>query len=393
MKKIFGLQKNIFLLGIVSFLNDLSSEMILSVLPAFFTSVLKAGAASLGLVEGVAEAGANFIKIYAGSFSDKIQKRKPFIVLGYSLSVITRPIYLLISSVGGVVGVRLADRVGKGLREGPRDAIISLSSPEGELGKSFGYHRAMDTAGAIVGPLVAYLILRQFPMGFNKVFITAFIAGLIAVGATLFITDVVGNFKKKKMTLASLALFPKGFKIYLLALFILSIGSLPLAVILLKTQSIGLTLASIPLFYVLYNISYTVFSIPGGKLSDKFGPKKVIFTGYLFLIASYIVLLFDSSLAFLVVGFLVLGIFPALTDGVQRSYAATLTSEETRGGAYGLVNAASGFGALLAGIGGGFIWQKSGSGMAFFISIIFIIVGLMILSLIKRDNDNVGQTV
>lgn len=387
MKKIFGLQKNIFLLGVVSFLNDLSSEMILSVFPAFFTSVLKAGAASLGLVEGIAEAGANFIKIYAGGLSDKIQKRKPFIVLGYSLSVITRPIYLLISSVAGVVGIRLADRVGKGLREGPRDAIISLSSPADELGKSFGYHRAMDTAGAIVGPLIAYLILRQFPTGFNKVFITAFIAGIIAVGATLFITDVVGNYKKKKMTLASLALFPKGFKIYLLALFILSIGSLPVAVMLLKTQSIGLTLASIPLFYVLYNISYSGFSIPGGKLSDKFGPKKIIFIGYLFLIASYIILLFDSSLAFLVVGFFVLGIFPALTDGVQRSYAAMLTDEENRGGAYGLVNAVAGFGALIAGIGGGFIWQKFGPGTAFFISIIIVIAGLVILSLTKSKSN------
>jgi MFS family permease len=385
MKKIFGLQKNIFLLGVVSFLNDLSSEMILSVLPAFFTSVLKAGAASLGLVEGVAEAGANFIKIYAGSFSDKIQKRKPFIVLGYSLSVITRPIYLLVSSVAGVVGIRLADRVGKGLREGPRDAIISLSSPADELGKSFGYHRAMDTAGAIVGPLIAFLILRQFPTGFNKVFVTAFIAGIVAVGATLFITDVVGNYKKKKMTLASLALFPKGFKIYLLSLFILAIGSLPVAVMLLKTQSIGLTLASIPLFYVLYNISYSVFSIPGGKLSDKFGPKKIIFTGYLFLIASYIILLFDSSLGLLVVGFLVLGIFPALTDGVQRSYAAMLTDEENRGGAYGLVNAVVGFGALIAGIGGGFIWQRFGPSTAFFISIIVIIIGLVVLSLTKKN--------
>ncbi len=387
MKKIFGLQKNIFLLGVVSFLNDLSSEMILSVLPAFFTSVLKAGAASLGLVEGVAEAGANFIKIYAGSLSDKIQKRKPFIVSGYLLSVITRPIYLLVSSVAGVVGIRLADRVGKGLREGPRDAIISLSSPQEELGKSFGYHRAMDTAGAIVGPLIAYLILRRFPTGFNKVFITAFIAGILAVGATLFITDVIGNYKKKKMTLASLALFPKGFKIYLLALFILSVGSLPVAVMLLKTQSIGLTLASIPLFYVLYNISYSGFSISGGKLSDKLGPKKIIFTGYLFLIASYIILLFDKSLLLLVVGFLVLGIFPALTDGVQRSYAAMLTEEENRGGAYGLVNAVSGFGALIAGIGGGFIWQRFGSGTAFFISIIFIIIGLVVLSLTKSKND------
>jgi len=383
MKKIFGLQKNIFLLGIVSFFNDLSSEMILSVLPAFFTSVLKAGAASLGLVEGIADAGANFIKIYAGGLSDKIQKRKPFIVLGYFISVITRPVYLLASSVGGVVGLRLTDRVGKGLREGPRDAIISLSSPKEELGKSFGYHRAMDTMGAILGPLVAYLILASFPTGFSKIFIISFIAGIFAIGATLFITDVIGNVKDKKLSLASLALFTKDFQLYLLSLFILSMGSLPVAVILLKTQSVGMTLASIPLFYMLYNILYAGFSISGGKWSDRIGQKRVIFIGYLFLIASYMVLLFDHSLVFLIAGFLLLGLFPALTDGVQRSYAAAITDEENRGGAYGLVNAVSGFGALIAGIAGGYIWQAYGSGAAFCISTVLVAVGLVILTLTK----------
>lgn len=382
MKKILGLPKNIFILGVVSFFNDLSSEMILSILPAFFTSVLKAGAASLGLVEGVAEAGANFIKIYAGGLSDKMQKRKPFIVSGYLISVITRPFYILASSVGGVVGLRLADRVGKGFREGPRDAIISLSAPKEELGKSFGYHRAMDTAGAIVGPLVAYLILRQYPLGFNRVFITSFIAGIFAVGAVLFIADVAGNVKGKHLSLASLTQFPKEFKLYLLALFILSMGSLPVAVMLLKTQSVGMTLASIPLFYMLYNISYAGFSIHGGKWSDRIGQKKVIIVGYLMLIASYIVLAFDTSLAFLIIGFLLLGLFPALTDGIQRAYAATLTHEENRGGAYGLVNAVSGFGALIAGVGGGYTWQAFGSGAAFAVSTVIVAVGLVVLAII-----------
>lgn len=387
MKKILGLQKNIFLLGIVSFFNDFSSEMVLSILPAFFVSVLKTGAASLGLVEVVADAGANFIKIYAGVLSDKIQKRKPFIVWGYFISVITRPIYLLASSVGGVVGLRLLDRVGKGVREAPRDAIISLSSPKEELGKSFGYHRAMDTIGAILGPLVAYLILRKFPTGFNKVFITSFVAGIFAVGATLFVSDVVGNFKGKKLTLLSLNLFPKGFKIYLLALFILSVGSLPVAVMLLKVENIGITLASIPLFYMLYNVSYAGFSFNAGKLSDRIGQKKVIVIGYMLLILSYLVLSFDKSLTFLIIGFLILGLFPALTDGVQRSYAATLTEEENRGGAYGLMNAVAGFGALVAGIGGGYTWQTYGATTAFSISIALVVVGLVMLTFIRPKPD------
>ncbi len=385
MKKIFGLQKNIFLLGVVSFFNDLSTEMIVSVLPIFFTSVLKVGAASLGLVEGIADAGANFIKIYAGGLSDKIQKRKLFIVFGYMISSFTRPFYLLVSSVGGVIGLRLTDRIGKGLREGPRDAIISVSCPPEELGKSFGYHRAMDTLGGIIGPLIAYLILREFPMDFDKIFITAFIFSLFSIGATLFIRDIIGSIKKKKFSIVSLEFFPKDFKQYLLALFILSAGSLPVAVMLLKVQGFGMTIASVPLFYMLYNISYAGFSIVAGKLSDKIGQKKIIITGYILLMVSYIVLAMDHSLMLFSFGFLLLGLFPAFTDGVQRSYAATLTNEEHRAGAYGLVNASAGFGALFAGIGGGYIWQMYGAGTAFTISVALIFSGLMLLILNKSE--------
>src|SRR3989344_7381741 len=148
-KRIFGLPRNIFFLGLTSFLNDFSSEMVFSVFPAFFTSVLKAGAGALGLVDGVAEASSNLFKIYSGHLSDRFQKRKPLVVSGYMLSVLTRPFYSLTSTVGGALGLRFLDRVGKGMRDAPRDAIITLSTPKEELGRSFGYHRAMDTTGAI----------------------------------------------------------------------------------------------------------------------------------------------------------------------------------------------------------------------------------------------------
>jgi MFS family permease len=213
------------------------------------------------------------------------------------------------------------------------------------------------------------------------VFITSFLAGLCAVCLTLFIADVKGLVNGKRLSLASLAQFPKDFKRYLLALFILSAGSLPVAVMLLKTQSIGMTLASIPLFYMLYNISYAGFSISAGKWSDRIGPKKVIVVGYLILIASYVVLALDHSLGFLVVGFLMLGLFPALTDGIQRAYASTLTADESRGGAYGLVNAVTGFGALIAGIGGGLLWQVFGPNIAFITSAGLVVIGLLILTL------------
>ena len=161
--RILRLPRNVFLLGLTSLFNDFSSEMVFSVFPAFFTSVLKAGAASLGLVDGVAEGLSNFFKMYSGDLSDKWQSRKPLIIGGYVLATLTRPFYIFFQTVGGALGLRVLDRVGKGFRDPPRDTLISLSSPKEELGRSFGYHRAMDTAGSILGPLLAYLILRLFP--------------------------------------------------------------------------------------------------------------------------------------------------------------------------------------------------------------------------------------
>ena len=378
-ERIFGLPRNIFFLGLTSLFNDFSSEMVFSVFPAFFTSVLKAGASSLGLVDGIAEAASNLFKIYSGNLSDRFQKRKLLVASGYILSVVTRPFYLFVSTVGGALGLRFLDRVGKGLRDSPRDAIISLSTPREELGRSFGYHRAMDTIGAILGPLVAYLLLSRFPLRFNIVFLTAFGVGILAILTLLFIKDVVVPVAARRVYLVeSFARLPRSFKLYLLAILVLSIGSLPVAVILLKTESIGLVIADIPLFYMVYNLSYAGFSMAAGKMSDRIGAHFVIFLGYAILVFSYFVLNAASSNWSLALGFLVLGLFPALTDGVQRAFASQLTSEDLRGGALGWLNAANGFGALLAGIGGGYLWQTYSPAVAFTAASVVIIIGLIL---------------
>ena len=379
-ERIFGLPRNIFLLGLTSLFNDFSSEMIYAIFPAFFTAVLGAGAASLGLVDGVAEAASNIFKIYSGSVSDKLQARKPLVIAGYTLSVLTRPFYAFVFAVPGALGLRFLDRVGKGLRDAARDAIISLSAPRNELGRSFGYHRAMDTIGAIIGPLVAYLILSRFPSSFNIVFFTAFGVGAIAIVTLIFVKDVVVPFKAKSaISLASLARFSAGFRLYLVAIFVLSMGSLPVAVILLKTKSIGLVIADIPLFYMVYNLSYAGFSMTAGKLSDRAGARIVILAGYAVLVLSYFLLGLAQSVGPLIFGFLVLGLFPALTDGVQRAFASQLTSEDLRGSGMGWLNAASGFGALVAGMGGGYLWQAYGPPMAFLAASVIVVAGLLLL--------------
>lgn len=379
--------RNVLLLGLTSFFNDLSSEMILAIFPAFFTSVLKAGAGSLGLVEGLADGAANIIKIYAGRFSDRIQKRKPFMILGYGLSVATRPLYLLVSTVSGVIGIRLADRIGKGLREAPRDAIISLSTSKEEMGRAFGYHRMLDTLGAILGPFIAYIILRAYPEGFNIVFVVAFIVGLFAIVSLVFVKDIVGQVRKGNLSLDSLSVFPPDFKRYLVALFLLSAGSIPVAVLLLKTQDLGFTLASIPLFYMLYNLSFAGFSVSAGGLSDRIGSRTVLRIGYLVLLVGYFIVAFAEGTITLAGGFLVLGLFPALTDGVARALASELSPESHRAGAYGLVNATAGFGLMFAGISGGYIWEHFSPNYALLFCGALVVIGVAVLSTMKMKKE------
>ena len=376
--------RNVLVLGLTSLFNDLSSEMILAVFPAFFVSVLKAGAGSLGFVEGLAEGTSNVIKIYAGRLSDRTQKRKSFILLGYSVSVVARPLYILATNVGGVTGLRVADRGGKGLRDSPRDAVLSLSTPREELGRAFGFHRALDTLGAIVGPLVAYLILRAYPTGFHVVFLTAFLAGIVAVLTVLFIKEIPGEARRNTIALSSLAAFSANFKRYLIGLLFLSLGSIPVAVLLLKTQSIGLTLASIPLFYLLYNLSYAGFSFSAGTMSDRVGSKRVIAAGYVVLIVSYACLALAKHTTLVIVGFLVLGLFSALTDGMQRALASKLSTEDLRGSALGYVNAISGLGLLLAGVGGGYMWQHLGISCALAVAGVLALIGVGILTTVSE---------
>ncbi len=378
-KNIFGLSRNIFFLGLTSLFNDFSSEMVFAVFPAFVTSVLHSGARSLGLVDGVAEASANFFKIYSGTISDRLQKRKVLVVSGYLISVITRPIYLLVSGVGGVLGLRFLDRVGKGLRDAPRDAIISLSTPKETLGRSFGYHRTMDTIGAILGPLAAYIILLNFPLRFDIVFVTAFFVGALALLTLVFIKDISVAIVNPSMIRNSFAELSPQFRRYAFAMFILSIGSLPIAVLLLKTTSIGLVIADIPLFYMVYNVVYAIFSTPAGILSDRVGARTVLFIGYTALLIGYTVLAFANSTAMLFFGFLLLGLFPALTDGVQRSLASQLTAQNVRGGGIGWLTGATGIGALFAGVLGGYLWQVYSPATAVMISTFFVILGLVML--------------
>lgn len=381
-EKPFVVAKNVRALGFTSLFNDFSSEMILSVLPAFLTSVLGAGAAALGAVEGIADAAANITKIISGRLSDRLGKHKGIAVFGYIVAVSSRPFYLLANSVGAVVTLRFFDRVGKGFREPPRDALISLSIERSESGRSFGFHRMMDQIGGLLGPLAAFAILSILPGSYNTVFIFAFFVGLFAIVPFIFVKDIQTKKNvEEKGVIVPVKKLSRKFKLFLLSMTILSAGSLPLAVLLLMVPASGMSIAIIPLVYAAYSLSVTLFSMKAGQVADKIGPERVIVAGYIVLLISYLIIGMLETPSAVFGGFVVLGFFSALTAGVQRAYTSLHTDPDHRGAAFGYFNASIGVGAMLAGIVGGLIWQFAGPSIALLLASLVILAGLFVFTI------------
>ncbi len=378
--RIFGFQKNVFWVGVVSLFNDFSSEMVYSVMPAFLTVVMGAPPVFVGFMEGFANALASFLKIYSGWLSDKIQKRTVLAVIGYVISTSTRWFLALVGNVWQVFLLRAIDRGGKGLRDSPRDALIAESVERHELGKSFGYHQAMDTVGAMLGPLFAAILLPAIFNNYRLLFQIAFVVGLISIISFIFIRDV----KDKHVRLEphppfslSLKSYSHEFKMYVLVIFIFGLGFMPVGLLLLKTQDAGLNSFFMPLMYFIYSSVFAAVSIPAGRLADRIGDKKVIAMGFLAAIAGYLILAFSSTVFYVILGFIVLGLYAAMTDGVERALVSKLVHDHKLGMGQGFLNSAIGFSSLIAGIVGGVIWTHFGSMPALLYGAVLMGIGLL----------------
>lgn len=392
--KIFGLKKNVFWLGLVSFFNDFSAEMVQSVMPVFLTTVLGAPIFVVGLIEGFADALASFLKIASGWVSDKIKRRKLPAVLGYVLSVAARPILALVTNYWQVFGLRVVDRVGKGVRDGPRDALISESVEREELGKSFGYHRMMDTFGSTLGPLVAFLILPLIFFEYRFLFLLAFVIGIFSILSFVFVRDITLDDKRqmtedgKEKARPRLPLDPlkqnRNFTLFLLAIFIFGLGALPIPLLLLRSPEIGLGVGTVPLFYFIYSLAFVLTSIPFGRLSDKIGQRQVIIFGFLLAIAAYVGLALVQSFILLVLTFLIFGFYEAATDGIERALAAKLLEPPLLATGQGLLQASLGVSALLAGVLGGGLWNLVSSQAAFIYAASMSFIGLVMFIILTR---------
>ncbi len=381
MKRIFGLVPNVFFLGLVSLLNDFSSEMIYAVMPAFLVTVLGAPAVFVGLLEGFADALASVLKIVSGWFSDKIRRRKVISVWGYTLSTATRVVLAVVTNFWQVFAIRVVDRVGKGMREAPRDALLAESVEKREVGKSFGFHRAMDTVGGILGPLAALALLPLLMGNYRTLFLIGAGAGVLAALTFVFVREKNSHDGPPRLDPPrfsfSLAKFSREFKLFIGAIFVFGLGSMPIPLMLLKAREIGEMGAGIPLMYLIYSISFVIFAFPFGKLSDAIGQRKVIIGGFFAAILAYIVFGSFEGFGWIVAGFVLFGLYGAMTDGLQRAFASKLVAPEILASGQGFLGAATGLSSLLAGVVGGGIWTLWGANWAFTYGAIMMAIGLV----------------
>lgn len=381
-----GITRNIVILGFVSLFTDLSSQMVFPLIPLFLTSVLGAGGFAVGIVEGAAKTTASLLKVVSGYWSDKIRKRKPFVLLGYSLSSITKPLFALANIWPFVLFIRIIERIGKGLRTAPRDAIVAESSEQNVRGKAYGFHRSMDGLGSILGAVLAFLLLPSF--GFRKIFLLTIIPGLLAVLIILFVRERKIPPKKEAEIITprvSFTSLPSNLKMFIIIATIFGFGHFGYAFLLLKAKNVGLSDSQAILLYVIFYISYTISSIPSGILSDKIGRKPVLIIGYSMFGFVCLGLGLLSSIPFIIFFFVLYGLFYAMIDGVQRAFVVDLSPEHLKATALGTFHTAIGFVALPGGFIAGFLWDKISPSATFLFGTVISLVSVVIFLFVKKD--------
>lgn len=378
-------KNNVWWLSATSFFTDISSEMIFPILPLFLKDVLGASFGLIGLIEGLAEGLGSILKYFSGYLSDKIHKRKGLTLLGYSVSALSKLFFALAQSPMTVLFFRSLDRTGKGVRTSPRDALIAESVDEHERGKYFGIHRASDTAGAIIGTLIAVGLLFYFENdivdAIRSVLLISFIPAAIGVLLLFFVrepkfTEKITSTKK----LFQFGKFSRDFKIFLVVAALFGLANYSYSFYILRASDVGVIIAFIPLIYLIYNIFYALSSYPAGSLSDRIGRAPVLIGAFILFAALNLAFAFEADKLSIWFLFALYGLFIGLTDGVFKAFVSDLVSRESQGEGFGMYHTVVGVATLIGNVGAGLIWQTYGAIWPFIISAILIVfAGLIIL--------------
>ena len=383
--------RQVVLLGLVSLFTDIASEMLYPVTPLFLTTVLGASMAVVGIIEGIAEFTAGFLKGYFGRLSDKLGKRSIFITIGYSLSAIVKPLPGIFPFIPTVLFSRVTDRVGKGARTAPRDALLAsyaesaVNGKGGNTGAIFGFHRGMDTLGAALGPVAALVLLHFHPGDYVLVFLVAFLPSVIAVGFTTLVKDKVVPLAQKKREQYSAVWknSPAQYKTVIYLITVFSLVNSSDVFLILKSQNVSHSSTQAILGYIFYNLIYAGASYPMGKLSDKFSKRKIFIIGLIIFSAVYFGFAVAPDLDIIWGMFILYGIYAASTEGVVKAWVSDLIPDHNRATAIGLLTMLSSFAMMIGSFFTGILWDKFGSTIPFIVSSAVSMIVALILLFIK----------
>jgi len=383
-KKAF-IASNIVLLGLVSFFTDISTEMVYPILPLYLSSIMGATPTIIGIIEGIAESLASIIKLFSGIAADKYGNKKRLAFLGYSSSLLNKIIILFSSTWTGVLLARIVDRFGKGVRTAPRDALIAESANKPDLGKAYGLHKGLDLLGTAAGIILAYIILSQNDGNYRKIFLYSLIPAIIGVLFILFVKDNKEKLSKKTVAFNWKTL-DKRLKLFLIFIFVFTLGNSSNAFILLRAYNAGFTARNAILLYFIYNITASVLAYPFGRLSDKFGRKNMLSIGYFLYGAVYLGIGLFSDKTIFIILFVIYGFYTALTTGIERALIVEIVPETQKASALGLHAAIVGFGLLPASIIAGLLWDYIGRATPFiFGGILAFITSIGVFIILRPD--------
>ncbi|MFH1651461.1 MAG: MFS transporter [Chloroflexota bacterium] len=377
-RRVMGFPANVFFLGLVSFFTDVSSEMIFTLVPLFLSNVLGVAAGVVGIVGGVSESTDAIFRIFSGRISDRLRKRKLPAVLGYSLSTLAKPFMYIAGGWGAVLAVRFGDRVGKGIRSAPRDALIADSVPPGEWGRGFGLHRAMDTSGAVLGLVLAAIIIYLVQRGGVALSLATYrwlvLVGVVpaVLGVVVLLTLVKEVTRERSVAKIggvpkAVTPFPRRFKLFLGVIAVFTLGNSSDFFVILRAQDLGAPVLQITLMLVLLNLSYAVCALPAGVVSDRMGRKGVIILGWGIYALVYLGFAAAGSIGQVWLLFAAYGLYYGIVEGTARAFVADLVPEERRGTAYGYFQGVVGLALLPASLIAGWLWDAVSPAAPFYL--------------------------
>lgn len=378
---------NIIFLGLVSFFADISSEMVYPLIPLYLTSALGATPALVGIIEGIAESIASLLKVFSGYISDKYNRKKSIAFCGYAAGLFYKFALIFAGSWVGILGARVIDRFGKGIRTAPRDVMVSESADKTQMGKAFGIHKSLDMAGSAIGILLAFLLLKYIgENAYKTIFAVSTIPVLLALGMFFFIKENREPRKtiQREHFWKNIKNLNGNLKLYLLVVFLFTLGNSSNTFILLKAADIGFSATGAILLYFVYNATTAVFAIPFGKRSDKVGRKKVLIGGYITFSIVYLGFAFVTQKWLLIITFVLYGFYTAMVTGVERAFISEIAPSNLKGTMLGLHSTLVGIALLPASVIAGFLWDSIGSFAPFVFGAVLSAIAALILGLFFR---------